>query len=244
MTTRTADLATVAGWVRAAGRVTVLTGAGISTDSGIPDFRGPNGVWTRNPEAAKQVTLDAYVTDPAVRQNAWRSRRDHPAWTAGPNAGHRALVDLERTGRLHALVTQNIDGLHQRAGSRDVVEVHGSLRTASCLECGGRQPLAEGMPRCSRCDAVLKPDVVMFGELLPPAELERALELARGAGLLLVVGSSLAVYPVAGLPDETVSSGGSLAIVNRGETQYDGLAAVRIDGGAGEALGALLAELA
>jgi NAD-dependent protein deacetylase/lipoamidase len=220
----------------------VLTGAGISTDSGIPDFRSPSGIWAQY-DPMEYATIAAFRRDP-VKVWDFYSLRLGVLATVEPNAGHLALAKLEQRGLVQAVVTQNIDGLHQRAGSRDVVEVHGSLRTASCLECGGRQPLAEGMPRCSRCDAVLKPDVVMFGELLPPAELERALELARGAGLLLVVGSSLAVYPVAGLPDETVSSGGSLAIVNRGETQYDGLAAVRIDGGAGEALGALLAELA
>src|SRR5207302_261929 len=152
-----------------------------------------------------------------------------------------ALAELERSGLVRAVVTQNIDLLHERAGSRDVVEVHGSIRSASCPACGTRVPLADVLPllpvpSCPECGAVLKPDVVFFGELLPEAAIDRAVELARSAGLLLVVGSSLEVYPVAGLPEETVSAGGALAIVNRGRTPSDRLADVRIDGGAGETL--------
>src|SRR5712692_11863086 len=167
--------------------------------------------------------------------------------TAEPNEGHRALAELERRGLVAAVVTQNIDGLHERAGSREVVEVHGSVSSASCVECGERVPLEEVVaalreapaPPCPECGAVLKPDVVMFGELLPAAAIDRAIDLAHGAGLLLVVGSSLEVEPVAGLPGETVSAGGALAIVNRGPTPLDPLASVRIDGGAGETLSAL-----
>jgi NAD-dependent deacetylase len=166
---------------------------------------------------------------------------------AEPYPGHLALAELERSGYVQAVVTQNIDGLHGRAGSRDVIEVHGSIRTASCLECGERVSLEEVVaalrevpaPPCPRCGSVLKPDVVMFGELLPAAAMERAGDLTREAGLLLVVGSTLEVYPVAGLPEETVSSGGALAIVNRGATPVDRLADVRIVAGAGETLAAV-----
>jgi NAD-dependent deacetylase len=171
--------------------------------------------------------------------------------SAEPNAGHHALAQLEAQGLVSALVTQNIDGLHARAGSREVIEVHGSIRTASCLECGERVPLEQVVaslreapaPPCPRCGSILKPDVVMFGELLPAGAMERATELAQSAGILLVVGSSLEVYPVAALPEEAVSSGGALAIVNRGPTPYDRLAAIRIDGGAGETLATLAGKL-
>src|SRR6185503_4014677 len=153
-----------------------------------------------------------------------------------PNAGHLALVELERAGLVEAVVTQNIDGLHQRAGSREVIEVHGSIRTASCLRCGERVELERAKPRCPSCEAILRPDVVMFGELLPAGAMKRAVELAQRAGLLLVVGSTLEVYPVAGLPEATLAAGGTLAIVNRGTTPFDGLAEIRIDAGAGETL--------
>src|SRR5438445_3296176 len=167
---------------------------------------------------------------------------------AEPNPAHEALAALERHGFVEAVVTQNIDLLHERAGSRDVVEVHGSIRSASCPACGTRVPLADVLPllpvpSCPECGAVLKPDVVFFGELLPAAAIDRAVELARSAGLLLVVGSSLEVYPVAGLPEETLAAGGSLAIVNRGSTPFDRRADVRIDAGAGETLRALARAL-
>jgi NAD-dependent deacetylase len=159
---------------------------------------------------------------------------------AQPNAGHLALAELERRGLVQAIVTQNIDGLHQRAGSQEVIEVHGSIRTASCLRCGERIPLERPAPRCPRCGELMKPDVVMFGELLPEGAIERATELARGAGLLLVVGSALEVYPVAALPEETLAAGGALAIVNRGPTPYDHRADLKVDAGAGETLSTLL----
>ena len=170
---------------------------------------------------------------------------------AEPNAGHRALAELERRGLVRAVVTQNIDGLHQRAGSSDVIEVHGSIRTASCLACGERVPLADllaalaerAAPQCPRCGEILKPDVVIFGELLPEKPIDRGFELAREAGVLLAVGSTLEVYPVAGLPEETLTHGGRLAIVTRGPTPYDGRAAIRVDGGAGETLAALVEAL-
>jgi len=216
----------------------VLTGAGISTESGIPDFRSPTGIWAQY-DPMEYATIDAFRRDPEKVWEFYALRLEMLA-QAEPNDGHLALAELERRGLVQAIVTQNIDGLHQRAGSENVIEVHGSIRTASCLECGEHVPLEQAMPRCPRCGEILKPDVVMFGELLPVGAMERAVELARGAGLLLVVGSTLEVYPVAGLPDETRSAGGALAIVNRGPTQYDSVADLKIDGGAGETLSTLL----
>jgi NAD-dependent protein deacetylase/lipoamidase len=227
----------------------VLTGAGISTESGIPDFRSPTGIWAEY-DPIEYATIDAFRRDP-VKVWEFYALRFEVLTRARPNAGHLALAELERRGLVEAVVTQNIDGLHERAGSREVIEVHGSIRTAGCLTCGERMPLADVVaalrdapaPPCRRCGAIVKPDVVMFGELLPAGAIERAVDLAEGAGFLLVVGSSLEVYPVAGLPEATVSAGGSLAIVNRGPTPFDGLAAVRIDGGAGDVLSALVEEV-
>jgi NAD-dependent protein deacetylase/lipoamidase len=219
----------------------VLTGAGISTESGIPDFRSPTGIWAQY-DPMEYATIGAFRRDPS---KVWEfyALRFEALRTAEPNAGHLALAELERRGLVSAVVTQNIDGLHLRAGSQEVIEVHGSMRTASCLDCGEQVPLDPAAPQCPSCDSILKPGVVMFGELLPEGAMERATELARGAGLMLVVGSSLEVYPVAGLPEETVTSGGALAIVNRGPTPYDSLATVRIDGGAGATLSAVTREL-
>ena len=220
----------------------VLTGAGISTESGIPDFRSPSGIWTRY-DPMEYATIDAFLANP-VKVWDFYGRRLGLLAAAEPNDGHRALAELEERGWVSAIVTQNIDRLHERAGSRDVVEVHGSIRTSSCLDCGtvvsfddvvARLPV----PSCPACGRILKPDVVMFGELLPDAAIARAAELAAAAGVLLVVGSSLEVYPVAGLPLETLAAGGSLAIVNRGSTQFDAQAKVTIDAGAGETLRAL-----
>ncbi len=224
----------------------VLTGAGISTESGIPDFRSPTGIWAEY-DPMEYATIDAFRRDPVKVWEFYALRFD-VLTRAEPNAGHLALAELERRGLVQAVVTQNIDGLHTRAGSQDVIEVHGSIRTAVCLECGERVPLEDVVaalrdqpaPPCPRCGEILKPDVVMFGELLPAGAMERATELAQRAGLLLVVGSSLEVYPVAGLPEEAVSAGGALAIVNRGPTPFDHLADVKIDAGAGEALATLL----
>ena len=216
----------------------VLTGAGISTESGIPDFRSASGIWAQY-DPMEYATIEAFRRDPAKVWEFYALRLGVLA-QAEPNAGHRALAQLERNGLVQAVVTQNIDGLHQRAGSREVIEVHGSIRTAECLECGGTTPLDAPAPRCPRCGAIMKPGVVMFGELLPAGEMERAVALAQEAGLLLVVGSTLEVYPVAGLPQETLSAGGALAIVNRGPTPYDRVADLKIDGGAGETLSTLL----
>jgi NAD-dependent deacetylase len=216
----------------------VLTGAGISTESGIPDFRSATGIWAEY-DPMEYATIDAFRRDPEKVWEFYALRLDVLA-RAEPNAGHLALAELERRGLVQAIVTQNIDGLHQRAGSQEVIEVHGSIRSATCLECGADTPLRTPPPLCPRCGAIMKPGVVMFGELLPEGAMERATELARGAGLLLVVGSTLEVYPVAGLPQETLSAGGALAIVNRGPTPYDAVADLKVAAAAGETLSTLL----
>ena len=224
----------------------VLTGAGISTESGIPDFRSRTGIWAQY-DPMEYAHIDAFHRDP---EKVWDfyGKRLAVLGDAEPNDGHRALAELEERGRVRAIVTQNIDRLHERAGSRALVEVHGSIHTSSCLVCGAVVPFDEvakllPVPHCPACGAVLKPDVVMFGELLPAAQMVRAEQLAREAGLLLVVGSSLEVHPVAGLPLETLANGGALAIVNRGTTPFDGRASLVIDGGAGETLRGLAQRL-
>ncbi len=224
----------------------VLTGAGISTESGIPDFRSAEGIWARY-DPFEVAHIDAFRRDPARVWEFYVLRLEALA-RAEPNEGHDALAELEGRGRVRAVVTQNVDGLHRRAGSREVVEVHGSLREAECIQCGVRVPMADAvaqlpLPPCPECGEVLKPGVVMFGELLPAAAIERAQRLAAEAGLLLVVGSSLEVHPVAALPGDTLASGGALAIVNRGATPWDPRAELTIDAGAGETLRALAAAL-
>jgi NAD-dependent deacetylase len=225
----------------------VLTGAGISTESGIPDFRSPGGLW-RKVNPMQVGSIEAFRTDPA-RVWEYYAMRFETLLAAEPNDGHRALAELEQRGFVRAIVTQNIDLLHERAGSRDVVEVHGSIRTAGCPHCGAHYPLAEvlerlPLPECARCGDVLKPDVVFFGELLPEDAIDRATRLAEEAVLLLVVGSSLEVWPVAGLPLRTLESGGRLAIVNRGRTPFDDRADLVVDGPAGETLKAVATALA
>lgn len=228
-----------------------LTGAGISVPSGIPDFRSPGtGLW-ENVNPMEVAHIDAWREDP---ERFWRfyGERFNALQSKEPNGAHEALAELESRGLLDAVITQNIDTLHRRAGSRDVIEVHGTIETSSCLACGERQPLAEvrrriaaapdGVPRCAQGDP-LKPDVVLFGEMLPVAELERAQELASGADLLLCVGSSLEVQPVASLPAVTLASGGSVAIVTQGPTPFDDVAAARLDGDVVEELAALLGDL-
>lgn len=230
-----ARLAEVAGWLSSARRVTVLTGAGISTESGIPDFRGPNGLWTRNPAAEKLSNLQHYMSDREVRVAAWQSRLEHPAWTAQPNTGHLALAELERKGRLHTLVTQNIDGLHQRAGSSPevVVEIHGTVHDVVCMSCGERAPMQRALdrvrageedPSCRTCGGILKSATISFGQSLVPEDLARAQRGARECDVFLAVGTSLTVYPVAYLPEEALSSGARLVILNAEPTPYDHLA--------------------
>jgi NAD-dependent deacetylase len=226
----------------------VLTGAGASTESGIPDFRSAGGIWAEY-DPMEYATIDAFRRDPEKVWDFYAARffGDGKAVLAEakPNTAHQVLAELERRGLVEAVITQNVDRLHERAGSVNVIEVHGSLRTSSCLDCGHSEPFDRvvellPVPRCERCGAVLKPDVVMFGELLPEEAIDRSFELARGAGLFLVVGSSLEVYPVAGLPDEALAAGAALAIVNRGSTPYDSRADLKIDGGAGETLSAAM----
>ena len=242
--------ATVARWIDDAERVVVLTGAGISTESGIPDFRGPQGVWTRNPAAEKQSTLQNYLADAEVRKAAWRSRMNHPAWTAEPNRGHLALVALERRGKLHALVTQNIDELHQRAGSlpAKTIEVHGTMRRVVCWSCGLRQPMeavlarvraGEDDPACLACGGILKSDTISFGQALVPEVIDRALAAAAEADLLLAVGSTLQVYPVAGAVPLAVDAGARLVIVNDQPTAFDAVADAVLRRPIGEVLPAI-----
>jgi len=231
----TEPVARVRRWIEAARRIVALTGAGISTDSGIPDFRGPQGVWTKNPAAEKLSTLQHYLADPQVRRAAWQSRLAHPAWTAQPNAGHRALVALERRGKLHALVTQNIDGLHVRAGhsAERVVEVHGTVHEVTCWTCGWRGPMqpvlervraGEEDPSCEACGGILKSATISFGQALEPAVIERALRVAGEADLLLAIGTSLQVYPVAGAVPLAHEAGARVVIVNAQPTPYDDIA--------------------
>jgi NAD-dependent deacetylase len=224
----------------------VLTGAGISTESGIPDFRTAGGIWEQY-DPAEVANIDALRREPAKVWEFYALRLDALAG-AEPNDGHRALAELEEQGWISAVITQNVDGLHQRAGSREVVEVHGSVREAECIHCGVRVPMEDAvaslpLPPCPECGEILKPGVVMFGELLPAQAIERAQALAAEAGLLLVVGSSLEVHPVAALPGATLASGGALAIVNRGGTPWDAEAEVVLDAGAGETLRGLAAAL-
>jgi len=227
--------------VAASLRIVVLTGAGISTESGIPDFRGPQGVWTKNPEAEKLATIDVYMSDPEVRRRAWRNRLESPTWDARPNAGHRALVDLDRRGVLHMLVTQNVDGLHIAAGHDParVVEIHGTMREVMCMRCGNRLPMSdvlarvragEADPACKNetgggpCGGILKSATISFGQNLVPEDLERAEEAARACDLLLAVGSTLSVYPAAGLVPVAHLSGAPVVIVNAEPTEYDPIA--------------------
>ncbi len=226
----------VGGWIHGANRVVALTGAGISTDSGIPDFRGPQGVWTKDPAAEKLSNIHYYMSDPEVRRRAWPGRLNHPAWTAQPNAGHDALVALERRGKLHALITQNIDGLHQRAGhSADrVIEVHGTVHDAVCMDCGWRGPMqpvldrvraGEADPPCRECrTGILKSATISFGQSLIPEVIDRALSVAREAEVLLSVGTSLQVFPVAHAVTVAKSSGARVVIVNAEPTPFDSVA--------------------
>ncbi|MGH9223707.1 MAG: SIR2 family NAD-dependent protein deacylase [Acidimicrobiales bacterium] len=235
--TATATLDDVRSWVAASRRIVVLTGAGISTDSGIPDFRGPQGVWTRNPEAQRTSNIHDYVADSEVRKWAWRNRLASPAWTAQPNPGHLAIAALERQGRLHALVTQNIDGLHQLAGNdpANVVELHGTMREVMCLACGERGPMppvlerlrsGDDDPHClvPGCGGILKSATVSFGQSLVAADLDRAQQAAAKADLLLAVGSTLQVSPACWLVPIAADAGARVVIVNAEATPYDDLA--------------------
>jgi NAD-dependent deacetylase len=241
-------------WARGVRAVAVLTGAGISTDSGIPDFRGPQGVWTRNPAAQQLFTYQAYVSDPAVRRRSWQARRDHPAWRAEPNAAHTALAGLARSGLDTWVITQNIDGLHQKAGTPAdrVLELHGTMFSVVCVSCGDRSPMAGALerieageedPDCRVCGGILKSATVMFGQPLDPEVFACAERAAARCDLFLAVGSTLTVEPAASLCSVAAQAGAPLVIVNRDPTPYDGLSAAVIRDPIGTAIPRLAAHL-
>ena len=233
--------------IRDAQRVVVLTGAGISTDSGIPDFRGPNGVWTKNPAAEKAATLQHYMGDPEVRKQAWRTRQDSPAWNAEPNAGHRAIVDLERAGKLHAVVTQNVDELHQRAGTDPdlVIEVHGTMRQVTCMSCGETAPMEKALarvaageedPPCRTSGGNHKSATISFGQSLLPPVNESAYTHAEEDDVVLAVGTTLSVYPAANVVPIAKRNGAYVIILNAEPTEMDTIADVVLRGSISEVL--------
>jgi NAD-dependent deacetylase len=245
----------VSGWLGRAERPVALTGAGISTESGIPDFRGPQGVWTRDPKAEARADIRFYVADPEVRRQAWQTRLNHPARGAQPNAGHRALAELERMGRLSTLITQNIDGLHLAAGSsqEQTIEIHGTMREFVCLECGLRGPMADALervrageddPACLECGGILKSATISFGQSLVPSDLARAEAAAATSDLFLAIGSSLTVYPVAWLPERALAAGARLVIMNAEPTPLDDRAHALLRGQLGELLPAVVDRVA
>ena len=230
------DTHEVAEWLRDAHQIVVLTGAGISTESGIPDFRGPQGLWTKNPDAEKTATLQYYVADPDVRARAWRNRLESGMWDAEPNSAHRALAELERRAALHTIVTQNVDGLHHAAGNSPerIIEIHGNVREAKCLSCDWRGPMVEtldrvragdGDPRCHDCGGILKSATISFGENLVAEDLARAQRAASRADVFLALGTSLTVYPAAALPEFALANKARLVVCNAQATPFDGLAA-------------------
>jgi NAD-dependent deacetylase len=229
------DFDAIRKWIADAQRIVVLTGAGISTDSGIPDFRGPNGVWTKNPAAEKTATLSHYMSNPDVRKLAWRNRVESPMWDAEPNVGHRAIVELERTGRVIAVITQNVDGLHLKAGSdpANLIEVHGNTREVMCMQCGEHAPMERALdrvrngeedPPCRTCGGILKSATISFGQNLVEDDLIRADRAARSCDLLLAVGSTLAVYPAAGVVPIAKRVGARIVIINAEPTEMDDIA--------------------
>jgi NAD-dependent deacetylase len=241
----------VRSWIDGARRVVVLTGAGISTDSGIPDFRGPQGLWTKNPLAEKMSNIHYYLADPEVRKLSWQNRLSSPAWSARPNAGHLALVHLERRKKLHALITQNIDELHQIAGNSPelIIEVHGTMRRVMCWDCGMRAPMQKALdrvrageedPKCRACGGILKSDTISFGQQLVPEVIDRAMRVAGEGDLFLSVGTSLQVYPVAGAVEIARGAGAKLVIVNAQPTPFDEVADAVLDGSISEVLPAIL----
>jgi len=243
----------IAGWARGIAAVAVLTGAGISTDSGIPDFRGPQGLWTRNPGAERLSTYQAYLADPGLRRRSWQARLDHPAWSARPNQAHLALARLAQVVDT-TVITQNIDGLHQRAGSPPdrVLELHGTMFDVVCVSCAARSPMMAALdrvkagepdPACERCGGILKSATVMFGQALDARVLTRAAAAAGSADLFLAVGSTLTVEPAASLCGVAVAAGAALVIVNRDPTPYDPLAAAVIRVPIGEAVPRIARQL-
>lgn len=241
-------------WIRDASRIVALTGAGISTESGIPDFRGPQGVWTKNPAAEKMATIGHYLSDPEIRKRSWQHRLATFGRRVAPNAAHRALVELERRGKLHTLITQNVDGLHLDAGTSPeiLIEIHGTVREVVCVSCGRRGPMesalervrsGEADPSCQACGGILKSAAIFFGENLVQEDLMRADEAARTCDLLLALGTSLAVYPIAGVVPVAKQAGARIVIVNAEPTHMDHLADVVIRGRLGEILPRLVRPL-
>jgi NAD-dependent deacetylase len=235
------QIRTVRGFIEKAHSVVVLTGAGISTDSGIPDFRGPQGVWTKDPEAEKQATLQHYMTDPEVRKRVWKRRVEMFAKDLQPNAGHRALVELEKRGKLDTLITQNVDGLHVKAGlpPHRVIEIHGTIREVMCMACGERTPMertltrlraGEEDPACHTCGGILKSATISFGQGLVQADLVRAERAARTCSLMMAIGTKLAVWPIAGVVPVAKESRARVVILNAEPTEMDELADVVIRG--------------
>ncbi len=242
----------VATWLRQSQSTVVLTGAGISTDSGIPDFRGPQGVWTKDPEAEKRATLQHYLANKEARVASWKNRRNSPLLEARPNSGHLALADLERKGKLQTLVTQNVDSLHLKAGmslSR-LIEIHGTVRDFACMGCGERGPIervfarvdaGEDDPPCRTCGGILKSATISFGQNLIPEDLERAQFAASNCEVFAAIGTSLAVYPVANLPRYALQNGAKLVIINAEETPFDGAANAVLRGAIGEVVPKIVA---
>ncbi|MFF3325188.1 NAD-dependent deacetylase [Streptomyces sp. NPDC002889] len=235
--------------------VAILSGAGISTDSGIPDYRGPNGLWRRDPEAEKLVTYDYYMADPEIRRRSWRMRRDSPTWSAEPNAAHRAVAELDReSGVAVRVITQNVDGLHQLAGlpSRKVIELHGTSRTVTCTRCHAHSPMAQALervkageedPPCAECGGILKSATVMFGERLDPEVLGQAMGIAKACEVFIAVGTTLQVQPAASLAGIAAEHGARLIVVNADPTPYDELAHEVVREPIGTALPDLLKRL-
>ncbi|MEV2224977.1 Sir2 family NAD-dependent protein deacetylase [Nocardia vinacea] len=241
-------------WRKRDSRIGVLTGAGISTDSGIPDFRGPRGVWTKDPIAELLSTYDAYLADPELRKRSWLARRDNPAWQAQPNAAHAALADLERAGRTITIITQNIDRLHQRAGSSPgrVIEIHGNMFEVVCVGCEYQTSMAatlarvaagEADPPCPACGGILKSATIMFGQQMDRRTMTKAALTAEASDIFLAVGSSLQVEPAASMCAIAVDSGADLVIVNAEPTPYDSIATEVIREPIGTALPRLVAEM-
>ncbi len=242
---------TVRDWIADATRVAALTGAGISTDSGIPDFRGPKGLWTKDPDAEKMATLQVYVADPEVRKRSWKWRLETEQNKREPNAGHRALVDLERAGRLEILVTQNVDGLHQAAGSDParMVEIHGTLQEVECLGCNERAPMARALarviageedPDCRSCGGMLKSATISFGQGLVTEDLARAQQAAEDCDLILAIGTTLAVYPIATMVPTAKEAGARVVILNGEATEMDSIADILLTGSISQILPRLL----
>lgn len=244
----------VASWIHQAERVVVLTGAGISTDSGIPDFRGPQGVWTKDPESMRRASIHYYLTDRNVRIQAWQRHLSGTIRQAEPNAGHLALAELERKGRLHTLITQNVDGLHLKAGSSPerLIEIHGTVHQVKCLECGESAPMERALerveageedPPCRTCGGILKSATISFDQTLVPDDLERSELAAATCDLFMAIGTSLIVYPVAYLPESALRAGARLVVMNAEETPFDLRAAALLRESISELLPAIVARV-